>query len=813
MKSLCTDAAGGWKPVRAWKLTLGLAAGVLLGAAMAWAQPDYAPAHWSPPSCTKWYTSGYTRQFCVIHDMEGYYLGSISYLNSCATDTSGNYSVDASVYYLVNGVQNGPGENSPSDPVAGDITQSVRESNYAWHVSCWNKYMFGTEHEGFVSNPAWFTEAMYQASAGLQRHLCDTYNIPKDRNHIIGHGEWQNAAWKTWMAANWPQIDTTCNTHTDPGIFWDWSHFMALLTGINTNIGVYWDRNGATAGAGSSPSGTWDQSSSNWSSDPNGAATPGLWGTQTAIFSAGSDATNAYTVTVGGTVAVNNLVVRQGTVTFSGGQLNFIGFGSYYSNYVAAGCTAIFNTPFGGTGSPDKWGPGTAVYNGASTSSGYYTLNEGTLAFGNNSALGTIRLVVGDSTGTKVVTLQSADSTAHTLANWLVFNALNCNIGAGGNLTFSGPVDLGANSGAATVLAVSNSITTFSGVLTNTGGLGKTGPGTLVLSGASANTYGSTSANGYTTVSGGTLQLSKMAGVGAVANGSLIVNTGGTLLLGAANQIGDAVPMTLGGGTFKTAGFSEQLGTLKVSANSQIDLGAGSSVLKFAASSGVAWTVGTVLTVTNWNGSFTGGGAEQLIFGSNSSALTAAQVSQIRFANPPGFPVGTYAATILSSGEIVPLTVRPGITAQPANTVAVAGSNSSFAVAATGTPAPVYQWRLNGTNLPAATASVLLLPNVSPSQAGSYSVAITNVAGSTNSATVLLSVYASAVPALSGAGQLANGQFQFSVIGVPGYNYVVAASTNLIDWTPLQTNISPFPFTDTNAAATPDRFYRAQYLP
>ena len=89
---------------------------------------------------------------------------------------------------------------------------------------------------------------------------------------------------------------------------------------------------------------------------------------------------------------------------------------------------------------------------------------------------------------------------------------------------------------------------------------------------------------------------------------------------------------------------------------------------------------------------------------------------------------------------------------------------------------------MTARNCPAGTSSVLLLPNVSPSQAGSYSVVITNVAGSTNSATVLLSVYASAVPALSGASQVAGGQFQFSVTGVPGYDYVVAASTNLLDW-------------------------------
>ena len=49
-------------------------------------------------------------------------------------------------------------------------------------------------------------------------------------------------------------------------------------------------------------------------------------------------------------------------------------------------------------------------------------------------------------------------------------------------------------------------------------------------------------------------------------------------------------------------------------------------------------------------------------FGSSSSGLSSGQVGQIRFANPPGFPAGSYAATILSTGEVVPLTVRPGIT-------------------------------------------------------------------------------------------------------------------------------------------------------
>jgi hypothetical protein len=66
---------------------------------------------------------------------------------------------------------------------------------------------------------------------------------------------------------------------------------------------------------------------------------------------------------------------------------------------------------------------------------------------------------------------------------------------------------------------------------------------------------------------------------------------------------------------------------------------------------------------------------------------------------------------------------------------------------------------------------------------------------------------------LSGPGYLTNGQFRLSVNGVPGCKYAIWASTILDNRTPLQANIPPFIFTDTNGSAFPSRFYLAQYVP
>ena len=105
-----------------------------------------------------------------------------------------------------------------------------------------------------------------------------------------------------------------------------------------------------------------------------------------------------------------------------------------------------------------------------------------------------------------------------------------------------------------------------------------------------------------------------------------------------------------------------------------------------------------------------------------------------------------------------------------------------------------------GANNNTATQSftVAVLPPAQPVVAAR--VAFTKVAGNK---TATLTPQVSAV----------RGQFGFTVSGDSGNQYVVEASTDLIHWTPVQTNTSPFTLVDTNAGALPQRFYRAEVAP
>ena len=61
------------------------------------------------------------------------------------------------------------------------------------------------------------------------------------------------------------------------------------------------------------------------------------------------------------------------------------------------------------------------------------------------------------------------------------------------------------------------------------------------------------------------------------------------------------------------------------------------------------------------------------------------------------------------------------------------GSNVTFIVTATGTLPLSYQWRFNGTNLAYATASAYTCTNAQTTDAGSYSVVVSNIAGTATS--------------------------------------------------------------------------------
>jgi len=198
------------------------------------------------------------------------------------------------------------------------------------------------------------------------------------------------------------------------------------------------------------------------------------------------------------------------------------------------------------------------------------------------------------------------------------------------------------------------------------------------------------------------------------------------------------------------------------------------------------------------------------------AAISFANVQTIGVTNNDPRLLAATNATVWFSGWSPQL--APSILGNPTNQTVYSGETATFTVSATGIPAPTYQWLQNGTNAPYATANspTLTIPNAQPTDAGTFSVIVSNSAGTVTSASATLTVIQLVPPTVSDPLVLGDGNFQFNFTGGTGQNYRVWASTN-VALTPITTtwNLldsgtfggSPVIFTDIQATNFPQRFY------
>ena len=143
----------------------------------------------------------------IVHSCEGSYAGCWSWLANPASQVSAHYVVRED---------------------GAEITQLVREPSRAWHIAAVydtalnaghepklhgvqsNHFTIGIEHAGFASQTAWPAEQI-DASARLVCALSKRWGIPRDRLHVVSHGQLQP------------------HNRTDPGRGWPWADYLARI--------------------------------------------------------------------------------------------------------------------------------------------------------------------------------------------------------------------------------------------------------------------------------------------------------------------------------------------------------------------------------------------------------------------------------------------------------------------------------------------------------------------------------------------------------------------------------------------------------
>ncbi|OAM89019.1 hypothetical protein AW736_15080 [Termitidicoccus mucosus] len=244
-------------------------------------------------------------------------------------------------------------------------------------------------------------------------------------------------------------------------------------------------------------------------------------------------------------------------------------------------------------------------------------------------------------------------------------------------------------------------------------------------------TVGGTGADGYANGVGGTAAFSSPTGLALSSDGAClyIADTGNHAIRSLDTTTGEVTIL---------AGIAGEIG------GNDGDTGA-----RFNSPTGLALDAAGVLLVAD-----TGNHTIRSL-----DTATGAVITFAGNADEPGTADGAVDQSLLDSprgvaidavnGEIYVLdtgnhTVRvlqigPSILTPPASQSVPLGSTATLTAAATGAPAPTYQWYKDGIVIPGATSATLIIENVQLSDVADYSVMATNPMG-TRTASAFLSV-------------------------------------------------------------------------
>ena len=257
-------------------------------------------------------------------------------------------------------------------------------------------------------------------------------------------------------------------------------------------------------------------------------------------FSGGINYATAEPITLNAGATLSNLAgnnIFAGPITLAAGSETVT---------TAAGTTLTSNGVIFGAGALTKDGTGTLIYGGNNTYTGATTVNAGTLQLGAANRI--------------------ANTNAVTVNAGAIFNLSNF-AETIGSLSGAGNVTLGS----ATLTTGDATSTTFSGVMSGTGGLTKQGTGVFTLSGN--NTY-----TGTTNVNAGTLVAAANNALGTAAGGTTVA-AGATLGLSGGVNYSTVEPVTLNGGTLSNlAGNNTFAGPITLAANSAVSVADGTTM-------------------------------------------------------------------------------------------------------------------------------------------------------------------------------------------------------------------------------------------